>query len=387
MSGARRRPVIALVTDAIFPYHRGGKEVRYHELAPRLALVADVHVYTMRWWGGDRAPSERGVSYRALCPLLPLYAHGRRSIPQAVVFALACLRLLPRRFDALEADHMPYMQLFVLRLVASLRRRPLVVTWHEVWGAAYWRAYLGRAGRVGWWLERAAMKLPDRVIAASPQTAERLAGRLRAGVQVTIAPNGVDLERARRATAAPGSVSDLVVVSRLLAHKRIDLLIDAVALLREQGHALTCRVIGEGPERAALHAQAHALGVADLVEFRHDVESHDELYSLLKAARLFAFPSEREGFGIALLEALACGLPVLTTSAPDNLARHIAQRSPRGTVCAPDAAAFAAAALAAVRGARAPTGPAVGADVEDLGWLREYDWDLVAERVARTVLA
>ena len=40
----------------------------------------------------------------------------------------------------------------VLRAVATLRRKRLIVTWHEVWGPEYWRDYLGALGRVGWWL-------------------------------------------------------------------------------------------------------------------------------------------------------------------------------------------------------------------------------------------
>jgi hypothetical protein len=48
------RRVVAMVSDAIHPYHRGGKELRYYELTRRLAGRADIHVYTMNWWNGPR---------------------------------------------------------------------------------------------------------------------------------------------------------------------------------------------------------------------------------------------------------------------------------------------------------------------------------------------
>ena len=70
-----------------------------------------------------------------------LYVKNRRSIGQAVRFAVACFRLLGSRFDVLEADHIPYFQVLVLRVVTTLRRKRLVVTWHEVWGKSYWRQY------------------------------------------------------------------------------------------------------------------------------------------------------------------------------------------------------------------------------------------------------
>ena len=184
-----RRKVIALVTDAIGPYHRGGKERRYLELAHRLANRAEVHVYTMNWWRGGAIRHDRGVTYHAISPLLPLYSGPRRSIRQAVVFAVCCLRLLFVRFDVIEADHMPYLQLLTLRLIATLRRRRLVVTWHECWGPDIGAAYLGRAGAVGWFFERVAMRLPDTIIADLPQTAERLR-ELGCRVPIVVSPSG-----------------------------------------------------------------------------------------------------------------------------------------------------------------------------------------------------
>ena len=189
-----RRPVIAMVTDAIYPYHRGGKEIRYHELAQRLAQRAEVHVYTMQWWPGPGERTEGGVTFHAISRRHGLYAKGRRSVVQALLFAIACFRLLSSTFDVLEADHIPYFQVIVLRVVATLKRRPLVVTWHEVWDRSYWRNYLGRAGLAAWLIESLAMRLPDHIIAASPQTAERLRLLGACRGSITEAPNGIDID-------------------------------------------------------------------------------------------------------------------------------------------------------------------------------------------------
>lgn len=373
-----RRKVIALVTDAIGPYHRGGKEQRYLELAHRLAEHADVHVYTMNWWRGGATRRDRGVTYHAISPLLPLYSGPRRSIRQAVVFALCCLRLLFERFDVIEADHMPYMQLLPLRIVATLRRRRLVVTWHECWGPEYWRDYLGRAGVIGWMCESLAMRLPDAIIAASPETGERLRELTGSRVPVVVAPNGIDLAAITEIAAEQDGV-DVVTVGRLLPHKRIDLLLQALALLRERGRPLRARVVGNGPELESLTELAASLGIDDLVEFRQDVASQEILYAMIKAAAVAVFPSEREGFGIAVLEALACGVPVVVTSAPDNLARHLVARSEGGgVVCDPTAPALADAIVEVL-------GRSSGGEAQ-LDWLSEYDWDAISHNVA-TVLS
>ena len=370
-----------MVSDAVYPYHRGGKEIRYYELTRRLAARAEVHVYTMHWWRGPRVRVDDGVTYHAISRLLPLYSQVRRSYRQAVIFAIACLRLMGANFDVLEADHIPYFQILVLRVVATVRHKRFVVTWHEVWGQPYWREYLGPAGFAAWFIEWLAMRLPDHIVAASPQTAERLQVVLGRRASITTAPNGIDLDAAR--SARPDrSATDFVVVSRLIAHKRVDMLLDAVALLQAEGMSVTCRVVGDGPDREVLHKQAQALGVSHAVDFRHDVQRQAEVFSLVKAARAFVFPSAREGFGIAVLEALACGVPVITTSAPDNLAQHLAARSPRGVICDPSASGLAKAMRSLLT--ESPDS-ASGRAGEDASWLSEYSWDAMTDQVARAL--
>ncbi|MGD0556927.1 MAG: glycosyltransferase family 4 protein [Streptosporangiaceae bacterium] len=369
--------VVAMVSDAIHPYHRGGKELRYYELTRRLADRADVHMYTMNWWNGPALRREDGVTFHAISRLFPLYVNDRRSLREAVFFGFACLRMLRYDFDVLEADHIPFIQVLILRLVTTLKRKRFVVTWHEVWGREYWCQYLGRLGIVAWLIESVAMRLPDHIIAASPETAQRLRASIGNKPTVSVAPNGIDLDEV--AQAHPDSApTDVAVVGRLMTHKRIDMLLESIARLRAEGIPVTCRVIGDGPERTALHEMAARLGVADLVDFRHDVTEQKDVYGLLKAARVCVFPTAREGFGIAVLEALACGVPVITTSAPDNLAQHLVRRSARGTVCEPTTAALSDAVKAALADPE-HADPEHGACEP---WLREYGWDAMTDLVA-----
>jgi glycosyltransferase involved in cell wall biosynthesis len=372
-----RYPVIALVTDAIFPYHCGGREIRYHELSRRLAERAELHLYTMHWWDGPRRLKDGAVVLHGISRLYPMYTRNRRSLRQAIFFALACVRLLAARFDVLEADHMPLLQILVLRIVATVKRKRFVVTWHEVWGHSYWRQYLGLAGLIAWFIEYLAMRLPDHIIAASSHTAERLRAQLGPRASITVAPNGIDLDTVRQ-SYPHHAATDLVVVSRLMPHKRIGMLLDAVALLHAEGLPVTCRVIGDGPELDDLKRKARGLALERAVEFWQDVREQKEIYELVKASKVFVLPSAREGFGIAVLEALACGVPVVTTSSPDNLARHLVARSVHGIICDPTASAIADAVK--LRLADPDSSAGRHASDDDL-WLAEYNWEAMANRV------
>jgi glycosyltransferase involved in cell wall biosynthesis len=375
-----QRPIVALVTDAIYPYFRGGKEVRYHEVAQRLGRRANVNVFTMKWWDGPKTRHEGPVTFRATCRLHGMYSGERRSYREAIFFALSCLRLIRFHFDVIEADQFPTFHIFTLRVITWLKRKPLTVTWHEVWDRAYWLEYLGTAGRIAWFVQWLAMRVPDRLIAASAETAQRLRDELGARASISVVPNGIDLEGIQNCHPVDIRV-DLVTVGRLLPHKNVDMLLESVALLQTEGLDVTCRVIGAGPHRDALHARAKALGIEQSVDFRHDVWEQKELYSLVKSARVAVFPSAREGFGIAVLEAIACGLPVVTTSAPDNLAQHLVARSASGIVCDPSVGAI----TDTIRKLLANPLEADGQPVAQEAWLLEHGWDFAADQIAEVL--
>jgi glycosyltransferase involved in cell wall biosynthesis len=332
-STSNDKPVIAVVSDSIYPYMKGGKEVRYDAITAQLASLGfEVHVFTMHWWEGPKHIERNGVQLHAISELHSLYDDDRRSIAQAVKFSIACFRMLRYDFDILEADHMPYIQLYPLRLIAWIKGVPLYVTWHEVWGLKYWNEYLGNKGFIAAAIERVAMNLPNRIFAASSGTAERLHLRRGTSKRVVTLPNGVDMQRIR-AVEPSAQKFDILCVSRLLSHKNVDLLLQAVEMLHEDGVELTLGIVGQGPELDRLKALSSQLGLDEFVTFLGTVEGEDSVYELMKSAKVVAMPSVREGFGLVVLEALACGTPVVTTNHSDNHARLLVEDGVDGVLC------------------------------------------------------
>ena len=371
--------VLAVVSDAVEPFHTGGKEARYAALLPRLGQHGvRVDVHTMKWWA-DAPPAVDGLTLHALSPRWDLYAGSRRSVRQAVMFAVCSVRMVTRRFDVLEADAIPFLQLFPLKLVALVRRKRFVVTWHEVWGRDYWTSYLGPLGVVAAALERLAASLPDHVVAASTGTAERLQELGVAADRMTVVPNGIDADEIAAAPVST-SVGDIVCVGRLLSHKNVHVLLDAVAALHAQGRPVTATVVGTGPELERLTAQRDALGLVDHVEILAPFEQRADILAAMKGASVLAFPTVREGFGMVALEALACGTPVVTSDHPDNHARHLVAPGVNGYVCAPEATALAEALATAIdRTDELREGA--------LATSRDFSWDALAATLSKVVLA
>jgi len=172
-----------------------------------------------------------------------------------------------------------------------------------------------------------------RVIAVSEGVADDLVRNFGVrGDRVTAIANPVDHERiAALAAAAPPFVPDgpfIIAAGRLVPNKNFALLLHAYAHA-----ALPARlvIIGEGPERGALETLATELGIADRVALPGFV---DNPFALLARADLFAMPSNAEGFPNGLVEAMACGLPVVATNCASGPSEILAGR-PREAITGP----------------------------------------------------
>jgi glycosyltransferase involved in cell wall biosynthesis len=317
---------VAVVSDALYPWHKGGKEIRYLHLLEGLPdHDMDVVVYSMKWW--EYAPpvihSECGsLTYSAICPRVPMYRGAKRSIAQALLFAVSTLRLLTRKFDVIEADHMPFLQLLPLRVVAWIKRVPLVITWHEVWGRDGWRLYIGRMGFVAALIERVCVHLPDRIVAVSAGTAEKLVAMGANVDHVAVVPNPIDLDDVLASTPDT-SAPELLFVGRLIEHKQAHLAIDATQLLAARGYDVRLGVVGVGPEEDRLRAHVAELGLDARVTFYSSIESQQDVWSLIQGSRVLLAPSIREGYGLVVAESLALGTPVVCVVHPDNEASKL----------------------------------------------------------------
>jgi glycosyltransferase involved in cell wall biosynthesis len=139
--------------------------------------------------------------------------------------------------------------------------------------------------------------------------------------QVILVPNSVDIELIQRkigeeipayCVVKDSSVQTIVVAARLVSQKKIDVLIHAMKLIQNQGSARLL-ILGEGPERPSLERLVSELGLNHLVFF---LGFQQNPWKYFACADLFVLPSRYEGFGNVIIEAMACGVPVIATDAP-----------------------------------------------------------------------
>ena len=349
----------------------------------RVALLA----HQVRPTGGqDRYVLELARRLSGPCEVHVIAANVEGDLPTAVRVHRVAAPVRPRLLAA------PLFRRAASRVVRELG--PATVA-HGIGGAlpgadvvtaqfchAAWRAAAGPQGpyeslvsRQAVRDERRAYGHPDlrAVIAVSRRTAgelERFYGPLAA--PVTVIPNGVDLDEFAPAAAsrarASGARPRLLFVGTW-ERKGLTTAIAALAVMRTQAELLA---VGQG-DSAGFRRQAAALGVAERVRLE---PPRGDIAAAMREADLFVFPTRYEPFGMVIAEAMACGVPVVT-SAVAGAAEWILDGASGRVIGDPlDAAGFAEACDDLLRddARRGAMGRAARAAVSELSW------DRVAER-------
>jgi glycosyltransferase involved in cell wall biosynthesis len=303
----RTRPLRILVVNWLDRDNpkAGGAERHLHEIFGRLAACGhEVSVLASGW---------RGCQARATTNGLRIHRTGRR-----YTFSLAAPRYYRRHLAGKGFDVVVEDLNKVPVFARYWSRAPVVLLVHHLFGTTAFQAAPVPVALVTWLLERPIPWVYRRapVIAVSESTRQDLIARGLSRERIQVIPNGIELDRY---TPAPGDRRaerpTILFVGRLKRYKRVDVVLQALTRVVESGLDVQLIVVGDGDERAALEAQAGRLGITDRVEFVGYV-SEDEKLAHLRRAWLHVLVSSKEGWGISIVEAAACGTPTVASDSP-----------------------------------------------------------------------
>lgn len=173
-------------------------------------------------------------------------------------------------------------------------------------------------------LERRNARRAPLVLSTSQYCLQRIRSEYGVSAErLAVVPEGIDLDlwtpiRDPQALAELDRARDphtVLCVARQYPRKRVIDLIEAFALVLRRLPSARLVIIGDGPEHAALAARHQALGLGERVRLLGAVAEDAEVRAWYGRSSVFCLPSEQEGFGIVFLEAMASGLPVVSTTA------------------------------------------------------------------------
>ena len=352
---------VAFLTE-LYPPSVGGQEVRFAEIASVLAERGhSVTVLCVAHTVGlptREQPSARIVVLRH--PEAPTYRQSRvfplpRSLLAILRYAYAVRRLVRSgKFDVIFMNQWPFLH--VLALPRSMRQRA-VIDWCEV-----------RKGRTYRWFQDTLPRLVAANTAVSGDVLRHVNARGRSGTSHLV-PSGIDVSRY---TATDRSARrGLVYLGRITEHKNLPLLIEAFDELCRREHTMALTIAGAGPSAATLAARAAKSPFAQHIRILGQVDEVTKL-QLLATSELLVLPSRREGFPRVVAEAMASGLPVVTTRYPENGTVGILEEHGCGLAADPTPAALADAIEGALQNWDALAARAKAASVS-------LDWSVVVD--------
>lgn len=320
---------VLFLTESFHPV-LGGGETHIRALASRLASTGMAATVITRRTSPELAVRERfdGIDVVRVPPV----GAGPRKKFGMLAPSLAALVRERRRYDVVVVRGTRVLGLPGLGAARALGRG--VVLQPELngelsgevyaWGKPWARGLAGRVVRAAVRGRNVWMRDADAFVAMSQQIAAEMSAAGVPDERIRLIPHGVDLERFRPASAEekaqlrarlglPPEAILIVFTGRLLRGKGLEHLVDAFDAVALKHAAAELVIVGSGAGQSLsieqdLRARAGALPSASRIRFVGRVENVEDY---LRAADVFAFPSEFEGLGLSLVEAAACGIPAV----------------------------------------------------------------------------
>ncbi len=345
----------------------GGAEVHIFEIFRRLVDAGhEVTLMAASFAGAPRRTVIQGVEVRRL---VHRYAYW------GVVGFAARREALRGDYDVVVdvLNKLPFLSPWLIPL-------PCAAIVHHLFGTTAFRQVPLPIALLTWLAEKLIPACYRRVpmLAISPSTADDLAERGIDPNRVWVVPPGVDLGLYQPRETVGDQAPLLAWVGRLEPYKRADVAIDALALVRSRVPDASLIIVGEGSARPALEARALALGLdAGAVSFAGFL-SEEAKVGVLQRASVVLQTSEKEGWGMTVIEGNACGAPAVASRVP-GLQDAVADGRSGLLVPYGDVGALADAVV------RVLTDDDLRGRLRGgvLDWARHFDWDQVASDCLR----
>jgi glycosyltransferase involved in cell wall biosynthesis len=319
------------------------RHVRVLQVLPSL-IYGGTEFYVL----GQLRKTNRAAFSQTVCYLVPkapllesFQAAGIRTVclhhggPLTAVRTIFRLTRLIRELDIDVVQTHSRFDRFYGQMAAMIAGVPVVNTMHSMYVAERYRSSreastgFGAAAlrlRIEDWLERRTVR---HVVAVSDEVkrawSEHAASARVAGGHITVANAGVDFDRfdlprtdpriasVRQSLGLQDAFPVLVNVARLQQVKAQRMLVPVMSALVARWPAARAVIVGEGPERAALESAIRDAGLEGRIVL---AGARTDIPEVLASADVFVFPSQSEGFGIAVLEAVAAAKPVVAFDLP-----------------------------------------------------------------------
>jgi glycosyltransferase involved in cell wall biosynthesis len=286
---------------------RGGAEVVAFYEAKHLANVHEVDVITSYEPGSRREDKIENINVFR-CGKMRGYVQKNAFFDRLRFMRSAYLMGIKRKYDLVVGFSI--ITYPVAWKISRKQQIPCSIRYHDVL-IGRWIKTFGVTGFLGEIFERYTLSRSfAAIIAVSNYTANNVRKYFRDKEKVFVVHNGVEVPDI---TIEKETKPTVCCVSRLVSYKHIDDLIRAVAILKKDFPDIQCKIVGTGPEEDRLKSLVSRTELEKHITFYGFVKDHDDVLKIIKSSHVFCLPSSVEGFGIVIVESMACGVPFVAS--------------------------------------------------------------------------
>lgn len=284
----------------------GGAEVHLHEIFSRIAGQGyDVTLLSCKFSGAKTTENIDGIE---------VMRYGGESTFNLTVPWFLRKHLAHRVFDIIIEDinKIPFL------LPWFFKEPPVMVLLHHLFGRVFYRETNPVFATYLYFMERLIPHVYRHcfIEVVSESCRDELLQMGMLANNISVVHNGLNTrfieDQENKIPKEPGLI---VYLGRLKKYKNVDHLIQAMTIVHEEVPGARLVIVGTGNRRQALESMTRALGLVEVVEFAGYLTETDK-FRLLRRAEVAAYPSTKEGWGITVIEANACGVPVVATRVP-----------------------------------------------------------------------
>lgn len=298
---------LCVITEFFVPHYQGGGERRYYEVLKRLAAKGHtIELVCMKIKGAEKYEYVDGVHVYHVGPTIAT-PPKRKPLDFMRFWLAASWWLCTHKYDVVEAN--TWMPMVPVSLFGKLRGAKTSCVIHDLSSGKSDQWLAGRS--MADTIEKILIRLPfDRLICVSNPVKLRLSKEYGINpAKISVFYDGVDIKLIDSVKVARKEKNTICYVGRLIPHKHVDDLIEAVKIVKKSIPGIRLKVVGGGQELERLKALTSRLKLESSVTFFGVVPEYKDMIKELKGSQLLVLPSTREGFGIVLVEAFASNVP------------------------------------------------------------------------------
>lgn len=310
---------IAIVTERIAPFYRGGAEEVMYRYAEILSKQNDVSIFTSFDYGAASKKIGNVTTNYISKKIKKSNRKGNHSLIGILSFSLAAVlrRNLIVNFDVVILDSIHYFYPKAFLNFLKRKNSKVITLFHEAW---YEYRKSGAVSSILSYIMgisiRRLIRYSNTIISVSEPTTKSLISNYNVRLEkVFTIPLGIDftdIDHRYPFKEFSKRQYDLAFVGRFAAIKRVDDIVDAVSILTDRGKKIQVALIGEGPQRNLLEQKIEKLNLGNNVHLFGFLDENKKNL-ILNDSKIFVLPSEREGFSLSTLEAMALGcIPIVS---------------------------------------------------------------------------